>query len=273
MDYSEEESEEDFFKDIRKSRKVAKEKILDETFKKAEIKKGLRPKPGTEFLKKPFLKIGVILIVISIICLVAISYFPWLYIKYDDPQFGTIQEMLYESDFKRGDYYKEIDLIFESPCTNCSGDSNNFLGITKNDFLGGFRTTATGYYLLAILGVIFTVFEIVRRKREMPIEIVTIGHSLVAAISIIVSILITSIFIKFLGSYFLLYYNKSFIETSGVSNIILIYFVPLLIIILSLATVIVSVIVLKVNFKEFQKKISSGSSRFSYSDHDSGSML
>ena len=252
MDYSEEDQEEDFFKDIRKSRKVAKEKILDETFKKAEIKKGLRPKPGTEFLRKPFLKIGVVLLVISMVAIISISYLPWLYIKYDDPQFGTIQEMLYENDFERGDYYKEIDLIFESSCTNCSTNSNNFLGITKSDFLRGFGTTTIGFYFLAILGIVFTVFEILRRKREMPIEIVSIGHSLVAAVSIIINILIASIFIKFLGSYFLLYYNKSFIETSGVNNVILIYFVPLLMVILSLATVIISVIVrLWVTFLQF----------------------
>ena len=45
MDYRENEAEnEDFFLDVRKTRKKAKEDILDETFEKAEISKGLRPK-------------------------------------------------------------------------------------------------------------------------------------------------------------------------------------------------------------------------------------
>ena len=124
----------DFYSDIKKSRKALKEDILDETFKKAEISKGLRPKEEKKVTKKTFLKLGIILIIIAIISLVVINHLTWMYVKYD-ADYGTIEELYYRELVNKEDQsYKEIDYIFESQCTNCSNNSKNYIGITKDDF-------------------------------------------------------------------------------------------------------------------------------------------
>ena len=67
MSPSNEDKDEDFFADMRKSIKAKKGDFLDETFRKAEISKGLRPKEKKKVTKKPFLKSGIILIIIGFI--------------------------------------------------------------------------------------------------------------------------------------------------------------------------------------------------------------
>jgi len=275
MDYRENEAEnEDFFLDVRKTRKKAKEDILDETFEKAEISKGLRPKKEEKGTKKPFLKLGIILIFIAVISLViVINHLPWMFIKYD-AEYGTIQEF-YHRDFinEEDHYYEEIDDIFESPCTNCSNSSKNYIGLIKDDFTNIPKTTSYGFITLALLGIIFTIFGIFERIRNFSRELVTVIHSTFAAAAFIVSIIIALSTIKFLGSHFLLYYNKPFIEASGVNDVILIYPVPLILIVISFAIMIIASTVMKINFHEFEKKLVPEKKRSSVSNFKFGNKI
>lgn len=266
MDYREEDVlNGDFFSDVRKIRKTAKEDILDESFRKAEISKGIRPKEGKKVVKKPFLKLGIILIIVAIISLVIINYLPWVYIKYN-AEYGTIQEFFYK-DFenKEGHYYPKIDHVFESPCTNCSNNSKNYLGITKNDFTDTPEITSYGFIILVLLGIIFTIFAILAKLRDYSLETVSMIHSTFAAATVIISIFIMLLNIKFLGLYFLLYYNRPFIETSGVNNVIMILLVPIIIVFISFAIIFIAFTVMKINFHEFEKKLKLDKSRSSIS--------
>lgn len=252
---NEEEINGDFYSDMRKIRKAAKEDMLDETFKKAEISKGLRPEEERKVTKKPFLKFGIVLIIIAVVSLAIISYLPWMCTKYNS-QSGTIQELFYK-DFenKEGDYFAETDYIFESLCTNCSNNSKNYIGLTKNDFTNTPRTTSYGFITLAILGLIFTIFAILDRMRNFSMEIVTVIHSSFAAAAFIVNTVIMILSIKFLGVYFLVYYNKPFIEASGINNLILIFPVPIILIVISLTTIMIAITVMRINFHEFEIKL------------------
>jgi hypothetical protein len=102
------------------------------------------------------------------------------------------------------------------------------------------------------------VFE---RIQKLSKEFVTIIHSIFAAVAFFVSIFITILMINFLGSYFLLYYNKDFIEASGVTDVVLIYPVPLVLIVICFAIMIITTTVMKINFQEFEKKIEQVKSR------------
>jgi hypothetical protein len=257
----EEDIDDDFFSNIRTKRKTIKEDILDEAFKKAEISKGLRSKEGKKITKKPFLKLGIILIFIAVLSLAVINYLPWMYIKYD-----VGDETLHESfgiDFKNseGHYNETIDYIFESPCTNCSNNSKNYLGITKNDFTNIPRLITYAFVSLAILGIIFTIFEVIERKRNLSMELVSLVHSTFAIAAYVVCVFVIFISIKFLGAHFLLFYNRPFIEASGISNIIIIFPVIIILIIISFAIIIIATTVMQINFHEFEKKLLSEKTR------------
>ena len=261
-------TDEEFFTDIRRNRKAIKEDILDETFKKAEISKGLRPQEVKKAIKKPFLKLGIVLIIIAIISLVAINHLPWLYLKYDT-DYGTIQE-LYDRDFKNGNYYPEIDNIFESPCTNCSNNSKNFMGLTKNDFSTIPKTATSGFYILALIGIIFTITEIIRKIRDFPGGLTSIIHSSFAAAAAVVGIFLAILLIKFLGFLFMLYYNRSFIEAASVDNIVAVCFAPIALMLIAFATIIISITVVKINFSEYEKKLELEKQYSDYSSYKYG---
>jgi hypothetical protein len=255
MEPEEDGTVEDFSQKKEKIGKT-KEEILDETFKKAELSKGFPPKKEEKkIVKKPFRKIGIILIIIAIISLAIINYLPWVYIEYD-AEYGSVKEFFYK-DFenKEGNDYSEIDHIFESLCTNCSNNSQNYIGVTKDDFIDISKTTSYGFITLALLGIIFTIFEIIERMRNFSMEIVTVIHSTFAAAAIIVGIVVALSSIKFLGSYFLLYYNRSFIETADINNVILLFFVPIILIVIAFVIIKIATTVLKINFNEFEKKL------------------
>ena len=256
MKDTKEDDEFTFYSEVRSSRKMQKEKILDESFKKAEKSKGIKVEGKKELIKKePFLKLGIILIIISIVALAVVNFLPWVFIKYD-AEYGTIQEF-YFKDFenKEGiDYLKEIDYIFESKCTNCSTYSNNFIGITKDDFYDIPTTASYAFYVLITIGVVFTIISILDKCKRYKRNIISIIHSGFATSGIIVGTFIIMLNIKFLSVHFLIYFNEPFIETSGASGIILIFFAPLFLIIISIALVLISLITINLNLREFNKK-------------------
>ncbi len=258
----EEAIDENFFPevtDIRNIKKRVKEDVLDEMFKKAETSKRIRYKPKEKVIKKPFLQLGVVLICIAMISLITIKYLPWMFIKFD-AEYGDVQE-LYYIDFKNKDdhYYTEIDNIFESQCTNCSNNSKNFIGLTKNDFSNIPKLTSYIFITLALLGLFFTIFEIFRMKKKYLLDPIII-HTIIATASLFIGVIILLLIIKFIGFYFLLFHNSSFIEISGAFNISLVFIVPIIIIDISLAIIIMAITVIKINFNEVEKKLISDKS-------------
>ena len=247
----------DFFSNIGKSKKLMKEDALDETFKKAEKLKRTKPKEGKKISEKPFRKLGIVLIVIAIISLFIINYLPWMYVRFNSDS-GPIEEFYYRDFINlEGEYYNEVDYIFKSPCTNCSNNSKNFIGVDLNDFSNVPVAASYGFLLLAFLGLIFTIFAIIEKKQNFSIEIVSFIHIIFAIACILISIAVLILCTKFLGLYFLLYYNMPFIEASGVDNVILVFLGPIFLIIISIVIIRVTITVIKINFNEFVRKMRS----------------
>jgi hypothetical protein len=270
-DHEEEDLDEDFFSNVGKIRKAAKEEALDETFKKAEVSKGMRARGGKNITKKPFLKLGVILIFIAILALVVINFMPWMFIKYN-AYCGSVQESYSLDAFRSDDgfFYNEIDYIFESPCTNCSNNSINFMGLIKDDFVTIPETTSCAFYALLILGIAFTIIEIFRKIRNLHGDIVTLVHSLFAVAACIVGVFVMSLYIRFLGAYFLLFYNKSFIEAAGINDLIIIFPATLVLILISFAIIMVTAAIMRINFHEFEKRLTSKRTRSALSNFKFG---
>lgn len=252
--------DDDFFSNISKSKKSMKEDVLDETFKKAEKLKNSKPREGKKISEKPFRKLGIVLISIAIISLLIINYLPWMYVRYNVEN-GSVEEFYYRDFINlEGNYYNEVEYIFKSPCTNCSNNSGNFIGLDLNDFSNVPVSASYGFLLLALLGLIFTIFAIIDKKQKFSVEIVSFIHISFAIAGILISIAVLILCTKFLGIYFLLYHNMAFIEASGINNVILVFLGPIFLIIISIALIRVTITVIKINFDEFLKKMKSDKS-------------
>jgi len=169
---------------------------------------------------------------------------------------GEVQES-YNINFdnNEGHYFNETNYIFESPCTNCSNNSSNFIGLTKDDFTNIPNSVKLAFYGLIILGVIFTIFEVIEKWRNLNSDLVILIHSSFAVFSDIISIYITYLCIKFLGSYFLLFYNTPFIEVSGINNIVIIYPVVIILLLISFTIIIIATAVMQTNLHKFEKRL------------------
>lgn len=249
-----------------RKRKKLKEQFLDEAYKKAELlkKAHLEIKKEQKLIKKPFIKIGIIAVIIAIIGLALINYVPWMYIKYDSDN-GTIEEYFSYKDFNNNDI--EIDNItslFESTCNNCSNNSKNYIGLTINDFTGSQRTIFNSLIVLALLGLIFTGFIIIDRFKNFSEETVNFIHSFFIGSTIFIDLIIFLSTIKFLGAHILMQLNRSFIEVLGLNNINLFFFAPYIFFISSLFLVIMGLMLIKANFNKAIKNLESQKSHSNY---------
>ena len=255
MNDTKEDGEFTFYSEIKSSRKMQKETILDESFKKAERSKGIQAEDKKGITKKqPFPKLGVVFIIIAVIALIVINFLPWFFAKYD-AEYGTIQEF-YFKDFEKKDgrHYQSLENIFDSQCTNCSINSKNFIGISKDDLFDVPKNSSYAVYVLILLGILFTIISLIDNSRHYSRSIISIIHSSFAAPGVLIGTFIILMNIKFLSVHFLIFFNKAFIETSGATNIRFIFFAPLFIIIISIAIVLISVITININLREFDKK-------------------
>lgn len=163
--------DDDFFSNIGKSKKSMKEDVLDETFNKAEKLKRSKPKEGKKISEKPFRKLGIVLIIIAIISLFVINYLPWMYVRFNSDN-GSIEEFYYRDFINlEGDYYNEVDYIFESPCTNCTNNSKNFIGLNIDDFSEIPERASFGFILITLVGLIFTIFAIIEKSKILQLNL------------------------------------------------------------------------------------------------------
>jgi magnesium-transporting ATPase (P-type) len=243
---------------IEKKREKTKEKILDETFKKAELQKG-KPQNNKEEKKtkkpveRPFLKSCILLIIVAIIALTFINYSPWMYINHQTNE-GPVEQFVYRDIDNDVEFNQTLLGLFYSPCTNCSNNSQNYIGLTFDDFTESPQTISNGIFALIIIGIIFTVFLVIDKFRRFSEEIIYATHSLFSIGAIITSMIILISTIKFIGTYFLLYHNQPFIEMSGINNINIIFLTPIIIVILSFIIIRGSIMTFKINYREMEKK-------------------
>jgi len=240
-----------------------KDEILDETFKKAENPNKIKPIQKKIVQKNPFLKSGIIVIIIAILCLAIINYLPWMYIQYEDPELGTIEEM-FNKDFgdkiekyieknrnSNSNAYSGIYNVFESQCSNCSNNSNNFIGLTLDDFSNIPTRAFFSFIILALLGLIFTIFQIVDKFRRFSIDTNAIIHSAFAIGLILVCAYLLVLIVKFFGAYILLAINWPFI---GLNEIRILFVVPLILIFIIPVIIKGATAIIKMNFNELKKR-------------------
>jgi hypothetical protein len=259
--YSDENNNEDFLL-VKKKKEKVKEEILDETFKKAEFLKNTQStKEKKKTSDKPFFKSGIIIIIIAIVALALITFTPWMYAKYDIGNAST-QQFFYK-DFQNEEIknnktlLENITNLFDSPCKNCTNNSQNYIGLTIKDFGDIPKLTSYGLVALIIMGLIFTIFVIIDRFRNFSFEKSYLVCSIFAASYVVTSVFILLLSIKFLASHFLLYYNEPFIRTSGLTNVTLIFLAPIILVFFSSAIMKGSMTVMKINFREVEKRLES----------------
>jgi len=251
-----------------------KEKILDETFKKAKFlkeKKTINQKivKSIKTVDRQFLKSGILIIIVAITMLIFVEYSPWMYINQETDDGSTIH-LLYR-DFNQEEEINQTVLnLFQSPCDNCSNNSQNYIGLTFNDFSSSPKTITNGIIILMILGIVFTIFLIIDKFRRFLDEIVFALHSLFSIAVIIVSLVILISSIKFIGTYFLIYHNWSFIEISGIKNANIVFLTPIILALIALAIIRGAIITFKINFREMENKFTIDSPEEPYSTYRYG---
>ena len=125
---------------IAEREKKIKERILDDTFKKAEVSRGLRPLDSGTHKKrsyeKTFPKLGLLIIALAIVGLLFINNVPWVYIRYD-----VGKEAVFDSSFENVGN-KTLLNIFESPY---------YLGLSTDDVTYVHSMMFIGFISLVIL--------------------------------------------------------------------------------------------------------------------------
>jgi len=251
-----------------------KEKILDETFKKAKFlkeKKTINQKivKSIKTVDRQFLKSGILIIIVAITMLIFVEYSPWMYINQETDKSSTIH--LVYRDFNQEEEINQTVLnLFQSPCNNCSNNSQNYIGLTFNDFSSSPKTITNGIIILMILGIVFTIFLIIDKFRRFLDEIVFALHSLFSIAVIIISLVILISSIKFIGTYFLIYHNWSFIEISGIKNANIVFLTPIILALIALAIIRGAIITFKINFREMENKFTIDSPEEPYSTYRYG---
>jgi len=263
---------EDFFL-TSKTEKTTKEDILDKDFKKVEDIKEKKSEDKKTNTKKPFLKSGIILVILALICLVIISFAPWAYVKCDlDYEKGTTDRFIFknydEYDIGHDNESQKIINIFES--NNCSNSTCNYVGLTFKDFRNTPKITFYGFAILALLGLIFIIFQLLEKKRNFSVEMFTIAHSIFSTAIIIISSFLFMLVTKFIAIYFLLYYNNPFITTKNIK-----FVSPVAITLIFILAVIIKVTfgVMRINCAELEKNFSAKGSKNPFFIYKGGSRI
>ena len=259
-DLQDERSKEEFLLRM-KDEKSKKQYLLDEHFKRAELLRDKQKNLSKTPQKKPFFKSGLIFIIISIIVLGLIFQLPWMYVKYESIDYGEVNVYI-NRDFEvtknypgeklsQDQIYPEIKVLFSDfGCDNCSNYTRNYFGIISEDFTSIPNMISNGFIGLILFGLIFTLFELIDRKKNFSVEISHINHSFFASASLIASIIIFFNSMKFIGAYFMFFHNSAFISALGIKNVTIFFIVPIILIILSAILIRICLAVLIYNFKD-----------------------
>lgn len=225
-----------------------KEQLLDEAFKKAEIKRGLRffdDKSPKKSYEKTFPKLGVLLIVLSIFGLIFINNAPWAFIKYNT-DYGSVDAYIYRDFDERNNEYPEIIKLFETPY---------YMGLSIFDFTNTPSLAFNGFVSLIILGLLITILGIIDKKFNFSIQTFTLFHFIFASVAIIPCIFIVISVMNFLSAHLLLFYNISQINQL-IPNITFTFLTfPAAFLLVALGFIIIKIefTVMKVDLNELQK--------------------
>jgi len=198
---------------LRKEEEL-KQRVLEETFRKAEGSSGSKipnkekpKKIKKKSYEKLFPKVGILLIIFSIIGLVFISNVPWACIKYGK---GTPQTESWIYQNYKGDNVEsqEISNLFIAPY---------YIGLTKNDFSVIPKYATFAFISLIIIGILVSIFGVIDRYKNFSLEMFSNIHYIFSTVIIIPSLYLIMLVIKFLGSHFLIINNGALISESSIT--------------------------------------------------------
>ncbi|MDH7517335.1 MAG: hypothetical protein QHH19_03225 [Candidatus Thermoplasmatota archaeon] len=243
--------EEDNSVNFIKEQKI-KEQLLDEAFKKAEIKRGVRQpdykKSKKTTYEKNFPKLFILLILAAMILWICINYVPWGYIKYDTG--SSKMELSINRDFiLYNGSEKTTDTNVSNDITNLFSKSY-YLGLSTDDFSSASQLAENSVIALIILGILITIFWAIDKLFNFSAEIFITIHFVIAAIVIVPCMFIVLSAAKFIGAQILLYYNIHFIT----AKILTVTF-PAAFALITLGFIVIRIMftVIGMDFKEMQK--------------------
>jgi len=234
---------------IEKRKEEIKETMIDNAFKKAEIKRILHSSDKNsekKSYKKTFPKFGFVLIVCAIIGFIIVSYVPWAYIEYgSETELTTVT--IYKDFVMKNSENTQIYDLFQSPY---------YLGLSMGDgaSTNDFREAATleiyGFISLIALGILITIFGILDKMRNFSWEIFVITKFVISTATIIPGMFIVLSVAKFLGAHFIQYHNTF---PGGYTNITILFPAAFMLIIFGFIIIKLAFTVMKINFNKIQE--------------------
>jgi len=233
-----------------------KDQILDESFKEAELLKTGKSETKVPQIisKRPFIKVGILIVIIALIGLIIINYIPFMYLNYETDSSSIIEFISYE-DFRFDQIeHEEIYSLFESTCYDCSENSDSYVGLTYNDFIDTPKFTIYIFYIMIFTGSLFTFFILVDSRKNFSENKITIVHSIFTAFIILTGIIILILNIKFLDANLLQHLNKPFIQALGFNRFQMLFFMPYFLILISAILFIIGLILMRLNLNKAENK-------------------
>lgn len=245
-------SDDEFFREAKREQ-LSKDQILDENFKKAEKSRRKKDIKVKNSEKKPFLKSGILLLIIAIICLVITNLLPWAYVRCDDSSGKQeIEKFVYSNEDASDIENPEVLNIFDTPEVNATVHSSNFIGISFNDFKSSANILTFGFIFLALMAVIFIIFQILDRSKQVFKNGFMLFHTSFSCLVILACFFLLFTVVRFFSVYPLLSYNNNFINTQ---NIFILFPVPIILSIVLLIVIKAAFSIIKIYMKKMRSKI------------------
>lgn len=230
-------------------KKILREEILNEKLKKASILTNkMEIGEKLKHKKKQFIKLGLFLICIGIICLLIINIIPWAYVIYDNKTTNHKNNEIFYYNDKINNFSNDTHFssFFDTK------DSYNYLGLNSYTFKIISNTQSFILYTIITLGIIITILSLFIKRSDFPIEKYKLLHCFFAFITALLCIYLIVITVKFLGAEILLFYNGNFIS-DNIENLALIFISPIILIIITSIILKITFTILKINFNFFEK--------------------
>jgi len=198
-------------------------------------------------IKKPFFKIGFIILIISIIFLGIINYIPWMYISYESSSQSDLIEDAYYKDFENnGIKNDEINDFFNSK------NSSLLIGLDADDFSSIPGTNNYICFLLIVLSICFILITLIDKKINFTAEKLFTLNTVLTSIVIVLNIYLIYTLTIFLGANISSFTNIEILNDTF-PKLTIIFPAPLVTISASAILTKICFTVIKSNYKEMQK--------------------
>jgi hypothetical protein len=236
------------FEEVLLSKKSDSPKLNDKHKKISILIDNIGAKDKLKTKKKPILKLGLILVIFGIICLLIINLIPWSYVIYDNKISNLKNNEIFYYPDKIEKFSNDINFtsFFESK------DSNMYLGVNSLTSKTMLMTQSILLYVIIFLGVILTIIGILIARSNFPIEKYKLLNCFFAVITALICIYLIFITVKFIGTEILLFYNGKVIF-DNIENLALIFISPFVLIFIASCLLKISTTILKINLKHFDK--------------------